>query len=908
MQTQTSNAFHNAIMEAGGKDRPPMLAPGNYVQWKSRIKRYINTKPNHELIYYCLKNLPYEYKWTDKAVLVTEGSSKTTTKRNQCDVTNHQVNVQFLLQLQPEWQRSQQAATRNRGKAIVNSHSLIYDQEPTMVAGDDEIGTGYDNQRIGNVVRARENVGTPMVQQSGIQCYYCKEYGHVSRECQKPKRAKEEAYHKQKMLLEQVDQDDDDDLANERDLLASLIEKLKCKIDERKNCNQFLETSNKALVDKLNGEIEDFKNKNKSLESSNNHFKEANNELSKTNQLMFNDLKKFQAELDRYHDVKYASKVEIDCAKAKEDLMSYKMVSKNSFNEYTQKINDLNQMISEMKKELFVHQETITVMSQEKKAQIKFYKTHEDKDIDKVTALENKVKTSNVNFVCVTCGKCMLNDNHDKCVLHDLNDVNFRTKIPMDVPISTREPKQTINQSVATPLRRTVASESTNQKPRHTTRKLYEHVTKISSWWYRKFTPPRYKWKPKSQIGNVNPNVSMPLGNASRTANILEPMTYRYTWTHFLRSKDETPKVLIDFLRLVQRGLHAHVRTVRTDKGTKFLNKILHEYFATEGIHHQTSVARTHKQNGVVERQNRTLVEAARTMLSAANVPLYFWAEAIATTCFTQNRSLVIRRHKKTPYHIINDQKPSVKFFHIFCSLCNIVSDGENLDKMKEKGDTCIFVGYSTNWAVTTSNELDLLFSPMFNELLNGSTQVVSKSFVVTTADTSNKCQLQHTTPSSTTNVAADTTPLNTLITPKSTCQDPTQAPTEELHQFDRLDVWELVDRPLCKNIINMKWLWKNKRDEENTVIRNKSCLITKGYAQKEGVDFEESFAPVARLKAVRLFIAYAAHKSFTVYQMDVKTAFLYGHLKEEVYVNQPDGFVDPYHPDKVYYLKKALY
>ncbi|GJR93419.1 retrovirus-related pol polyprotein from transposon TNT 1-94 [Tanacetum coccineum] len=130
----------------------------------------------------------------------------------------------------------------------------------------------------------------------------------------------------------------------------------------------------------------------------------------------------------------------------------------------------------------------------------------------------------------------------------------------------------------------------------------------------------------------------------------------------------------------------------------------------------------------------------------------------------------------------------------------------------------------------------------------------------------------------------------------------------EELHQFDRLDVWELVDRPLCKNVINLKWLWKNKRDEENTVIRNKSRLVAKGYAQKEGINFEESFAPVARLEAVRLFIAYATHKSFTVYQMDVKTAFLYGPLKEEVYVNQPDGFVDPYHPDKVYRLKKALY
>nr|GEZ94600.1 hypothetical protein [Tanacetum cinerariifolium] len=129
----------------------------------------------------------------------------------------------------------------------------------------------------------------------------------------------------------------------------------------------------------------------------------------------------------------------------------------------------------------------------------------------------------------------------------------------------------------------------------------------------------------------------------------------RYTWTHFLRSKDETPEVLIDFLQLVQRGLQTQVRVVQTDKGTKILNQTLHAYFAAKGIQHQTSIARTPEQNGVVERRNRTLVEAARTMLSTAKVPLFFWAKAIATACFTQNRSLVIPRHEKTPYHIIND-------------------------------------------------------------------------------------------------------------------------------------------------------------------------------------------------------------------------------------------------------------
>ncbi|GJV63926.1 retrovirus-related pol polyprotein from transposon TNT 1-94 [Tanacetum coccineum] len=164
----------------------------------------------------------------------------------------------------------------------------------------------------------------------------------------------------------------------------------------------------------------------------------------------------------------------------------------------------------------------------------------------------------------------------------------------------------------------------------------------------------------------------------------------RYTWTLFLRSKDETPEVLKDFLTMIQRNLQAQVITVRTDRGTEFLNKTLHAYFKAEGIEHQTSTPRTPEQNGVVERRNRTLVEAARTMLSASKLPLSFWAEAVATACYTQNRSIIISTHGKTAYHIINDRKPSIKHLHIFGCTCYITRDGENLDKMKEKGDPCV--------------------------------------------------------------------------------------------------------------------------------------------------------------------------------------------------------------------------
>nr|GFB54003.1 hypothetical protein [Tanacetum cinerariifolium] len=146
---------------------------------------------------------------------------------------------------------------------------------------------------------------------------------------------------------------------------------------------------------------------------------------------------------------------------------------------------------------------------------------------------------------------------------------------------------------------------------------------------------------------------------------------------------------------MIQRNLQALVITVRTDRGTEFLNKTLNEFFKEEGIEHQTSTAQTPNQNGVVERRNRTLVEAARTMLSASKLYLFFWAEAIATACYTQNRSIIIMTHDKMTYHIINDRKPLIKHLHIFDCICYITRDGENLDKMKEKRDLCILVGYS---------------------------------------------------------------------------------------------------------------------------------------------------------------------------------------------------------------------
>jgi len=130
----------------------------------------------------------------------------------------------------------------------------------------------------------------------------------------------------------------------------------------------------------------------------------------------------------------------------------------------------------------------------------------------------------------------------------------------------------------------------------------------------------------------------------------------------------------------------------------------------------------------------------------------------------------------------------------------------------------------------------------------------------------------------------------------------------EELNQFQRNDVWDLVPKPQQKNIIRTKWVFRNKLNEQDDVVRNKARLVAQGYSQQESIDYTETFAPVARLEAIRLLLYYAVNHGIILYQMDVKSAFLNEVISEEVFVKQPPGFVDLKHPDHVYKLKKSLY
>nr|GEV58603.1 uncharacterized mitochondrial protein AtMg00810-like [Tanacetum cinerariifolium] len=1019
----------------------------------------------------------------------------------------------------------------NRGKAIVISPKPIYDQEPSMVVADDETSKDKEIDKLMalislsfeksiNLPTTFELHQTPVeqIRKSGIHCYNYKEFGHVARECQKPKRAKDAAYHREKMLLckqkeagiqlnadqadwrndiddeledqeleahymymeklqevsldaadsglifdlealqkvsrddhynvfamesehpeqsesvhdtylieqdahnviidsldmnhdrEEIDQNDDDNvLAKERELLASLIEKLKCEIDESKNRNKFLETSNKVLIEKLKGEIEEFKNKNKSLELSNNRFKEANNKLSETNNLLYTNYKKLEAELARRNSMEYASQMEIKCAKyfeiqdlkaqlqdkgiviselkklieklkgiyveskfAKSSVIRQQNVFKsqrpsvlgkpttfsNSFerrdfsksNSVTQNnvSNDFSKPVTAQtlppnKKSILKNKNVLALgmyklhteltqtrtsllpqdsrktnkrvsfstgvilttsvsrpqlksnpmgdivmrnNSQGKKQEVEDNRRNVKFSKNKtfVTACNDSLnaKTLNVNSVCATCDECVLNDKHNMCVL----------------------------KYVEKPLKKTVASES-NQKPRNIIRKLYEHIS-----------------VPLCQIPHcllillqlveivlfiVDSGCSKHMtGNLKLLINFVEkfPGTVKF-------GNDQIAPIL-GYGDLVQGAI--------TIKRVYYVEGINHNLFSVGQF--------CDADLDVAFRKSTCYIRDLREMI------------------FLQNDIVVglpklkfVKDHLCSSYHVSSDPAPK-------CKRTTLEHDSLS------PGTQCQDNITQADKAVTTSIELDLLFSPMFNELLNGSSKVLSKSSAVSTIDAPNQRQ-QH------------TTPLNTHTTPAPSCQVLTQVPTivstenmnqaemveeyaqvendefinifytpvqdkgetssrhvdlsnmhtfyqhhpsehcwtkdhplelvignplqsvrtrrqlesdgkmcmftliEELHQFDRLEVWELVDRPLCKN---------------------------------EGVYFEESFAPVARLEAVTLFITYTVQKSFTVYQMDVKTTFLYGLLKEEVYVNQPDGFVDPYHPDKVYHLKKALY
>nr|GEU64289.1 retrovirus-related Pol polyprotein from transposon TNT 1-94 [Tanacetum cinerariifolium] len=461
-----------------------------------------------------------------------------------------------------------------------------------------------------------------------------------------------------------------------------------------------------------------------------------------------------------------------------------------------------------------------------------------------------------------------------------------------------------------------------------------------------------------------------------KAGDLITILTGKVDTVHFLRTKDETPEVIKNFFKKIYVRLQAIVIIVHTDNGIEFKNHVLKEYFDSVGITHETSAAKTPQQNGVVERRNRTLVEAARTMLIFSHALLFLWAEAIATACYTQNRSIIHQRFNKTPYELIQGRKSDISYL-----------DREDIDKLGAKGDIGFFIRYSANSVAyrvynrrtkkiiesmnatseleltyassiitpqrPSERDLDILFEPLHNEYLSGrpseapriihdapvlqnlQAPIASMSFQDSTPAPTNSsntpvsshnvdatsqqhAQRQRNLTSSPTASAADNVlnvvfegdlfvnpfarPSTEFVVSSTHYVDPSNMHT--FYQSYPHDYQWTKDHPL-EQVIGEP---SRSHDEENTVIRNKTRLVVRGYQQEEGIDFQESFALVARMEAIRIFLTYAAHKGFTVYQMDVKTAFLHGSLKEDVYVCQPERFIDSDYPSHVYKLKKALY
>nr|GFA50183.1 hypothetical protein [Tanacetum cinerariifolium] len=389
-------------------------------------------------------------------------------------------------------------------------------------------------------------------------------------------------------------------------------------------------------------------------------------------------------------------------------------------------------------------------------------------------------------------------------------------------------------------------------------------------------------------------------------------------------------------------------------------------------------------------------------MLIFSRAPLFLWAEAIATTCFTQNRSIIHLRFNKTPYDLINGIKPYISFLYVFEALCYPKNDREDIRKLDAKGHIGFFIGYSadscayrvynrrtkkimetmnvsfdelsvmdfkqcsskprlqsmtsgqissgldltyTPSTITTQQptegKLDLLFEAMYDDYIGGQPSATARSVpaaqpqqVRLMSTTSTSIADTAPTPINSSSLATNFRSLHRMLTSlihnnnvfsnkeirnqlrsdsdmcmyaltvssmepknvKEAMTDPVwiESMQEELLQFKRLDVWVLVPTPDNILPLTLKWLFKNKHDEEQIVIRNKSRLVMRGYRQEEGIDFEESFALVAWMEAIRIFLSYVAHKSISVFQMDVKTAFLHGSLKEDVYEKQfhPGSFL----------------
>ncbi|PRQ23286.1 putative RNA-directed DNA polymerase [Rosa chinensis] len=434
----------------------------------------------------------------------------------------------------------------------------------------------------------------------------------------------------------------------------------------------------------------------------------------------------------------------------------------------------------------------------------------------------------------------------------------------------------------------------------------------------------------------------------------------RKTWVYILKNKSEACDTFKVFKAYIEKQSGRKIKVLRTDRGQEYI--VCDDFLKKNGIKHQLTARYTPQQNGVAERKNRTIMDMVRCMLKFKGLPKYFWAEAVSCAVYILNRSPSRSIDGSTPYEVWSGHKPNIQHMRVFGCIAFAHVPDHIRKKLDDKADKCIFIGYSTvtkgyklynpktkkvivsrdvtfdeqsAWDWCSKEDRPATFIPLEDDLIEDDQQVNNpevQSPANQVPETESplevalaRPQREHRLPSYLKDYELNTTRRSISdedivnfalyadcdpLTFDEAChqQHWVKAMDDEIHAIEKNDTWELTSLPEGKAAIGVKWVYKTKYKPNGDVDRFKARLVAKVYKQKPGIDYLEVFASVARLDTVRMVISLAAHNCWKIFQMDVKSAFLNGTLEEEVYLEQPLGYVKEGQSEKVYKLKKALY
>ncbi|KAG8489064.1 hypothetical protein CXB51_017032 [Gossypium anomalum] len=430
--------------------------------------------------------------------------------------------------------------------------------------------------------------------------------------------------------------------------------------------------------------------------------------------------------------------------------------------------------------------------------------------------------------------------------------------------------------------------------------------------------PANMAWRARDKLELVHSDVCGPMKNSSLNDSkyfvlFIDDLT-RFCWVYFMKQKSEVFDAFNKFKALVENQSSCKIKALRTDNGSEYLSERFQKLCEESGIHHQLTNFYTPQQNGVCERKNRTVLNMARCLLFQSKLPSNFWAEAVNTSVYLLNRLPTHAVKDKTPFEAWHGLKPTVSHLKVFGCVCYAHIPVEKRNKLEERAVPVILVGYSSTkkgYRVYNPSTKGILISRdvKFDEdkiwSWNGDNAKLFEE------DQSNdNLEPAEDEPS---NEDFDDTPVRGTRTIEDIYQrcnvallEPSdyeeavkdkrwkKAMEAELDMIHKNETWELVNRPDHQKVIGVKWVFRTKYNADGSLNKYKARLVVKGYSQQYGIDFMETFAPVARLDTIKLLFALAAQKHWKVHQLDVKSAFLNGFLREEIFIEQPEGFKAP--------------